>query len=487
MTIVNRFKKAIVSFLRLDPADRQSVQIKQSMDFLTTAFRNRLWYHGDAYELNQFYSQISGEGTMPFWGSVSTSGLDVRKIHTGLPRIIVDTLTNIVIRDLNDFTYDDIVKKELWNRTEAENNVKRLLKTALRDALIVGDGAFKISIHPDVSQAPIVEWYPQERVRFRYDHGRIKEVVFENEYVVNHQKYILSEHYGFGYVTYELADTNGTPQNLNDVPELAGLEDVSFDKSLMLAVPFILNESDRFKGRGRSVFEGKCDNFDSLDECYSQWVHAMRESRPTKYIPLSFIPRNEQNGTLLKPNPFDNQFVQIDSPAKEGQMDKIELVQPVFPSEAYLQTYVTALDLCLQGIISPSTLGIDTKKLDNAEAQREKEKTTLYTRNGIIEVFSAVIKKLVEAVLNAENTLNQKPLEKTNVDVNFGEYANPSFEAVVETLSNPNTPMSIEAKVDEMWGDSKDSDWKAEEVRRIKEQSGIVEESTPQVGFGGIV
>ena len=142
MTIVNRFKKAIVSFLRLDPADRQSVQIKQSMDFLTTAFRSRLWYHGDAYELNQFYSQISGEGTMPFWGSVSTSGLDVRKIHTGLPRIIVDTLTNIVIRDLNDFTFDDIVKKELWDRTEEENNVKRLLKTALRDALIVGDGAF---------------------------------------------------------------------------------------------------------------------------------------------------------------------------------------------------------------------------------------------------------------------------------------------------------------------------------------------------------
>ena len=48
-----------------------------------------------------------------------------------------------------------------------------------------------------------------------------------------------------------------------------------------------------------------------------------------------------------------------------------------------------------------------------------------------------------------------------------------SFEAVVETLSNPNTPMSIEAKVDEMWGDSKDKSWKDEEVKRIKEQQGI--------------
>jgi hypothetical protein len=72
-----------------------------------------------------------------------------------------------------------------------------------------------------------------------------------------------------------------------------------------------------------------------------------------------------------------------------------------------------------------------------------------------------------------------KPLEEIDIDVSFGEYANPSFEAVVETLSNPNTPMSIEAKVDEMWGDSKDKAWKDEEVKRIKEQQGIVTMDEP--------
>ena len=43
--------------------------------------------------------------------------------------------------------------------------------------------------------------------------------------------------------------------------------------------------------------------------------------------------------------------------------------QPSIPHDSYLASYVTALDLCLQGVISPSTLGIDVKKLDNAEAQ----------------------------------------------------------------------------------------------------------------------
>lgn len=42
--------------------------------------------------------------------------------------------------------------------------------------------------------------------------------------------------------------------------------------------------------------------------------------------------------------------------------------------------------------------------------------------------------------------------------------------------------MSIEAKVDEMWGDSKEDKWKEEEVRRIKEQTGIITMEEPFVG-----
>ena len=56
---------------------------------------------------------------------------------------------------------------------------------------------------------------------------------------------------------------------------------------------------------------------------------------------------------------------------------------------------MTALDLCLQGIISPSTLGIDVKKLDNAEAQREKEKATLYTRNAIVEALQEELPEVI--------------------------------------------------------------------------------------------
>ena len=77
------------------------------------------------------------------------------------------------------------------------------------------------------------------------------------------------------------------------------------------------------------------------------------------------------------------------------------MTQPVIPSENYLQSYISFLDLCLQGVISPSTLGIDTKKMDNAEAQREKEKTTLYTRNIIIEAIQKTLPMLVNCAIKA--------------------------------------------------------------------------------------
>ena len=64
------------------------------------------------------------------------------------------------------------------------------------------------------------------------------------------------------------------------------------------------------------------------------------------------------------------------------------------------------------------------------------------------------------------------------IKTKFGEYANPSFESQVETVGKARQSgvMSIEASLDEMYGDSKSDEWKAEEVKRIKAEQGIVEE-----------
>lgn len=132
-------------------------------------------------------------------------------------------------------------------------------------------------------------------------------------------------------------------------------------------------------------------------------------------------------------------------------------------------------------------MGIDTKKLDNAEAQREKEKTTLYTRNQIISVLQEALPKLIDNVFKVYETICKHNIKDSEITVTFGEYANPSFESQVETVGKGKTQgiMSIEACVDELYGDTKDKEWKSKEVERIKAEQGVTEMSEPALNMFG--
>ena len=124
-------------------------------------------------------------------------------------------------------------------------------------------------------------------------------------------------------------------------------------------------------------------------------MNALRDGRSKTYIPASLIPKDKKTGQLLKPNSFDNKYIAVEDSLGENSKNEIVVKQPNIPTDSYMNTYITALDLCLEGIISPATLGIDTKKVTdpNATAQREKEKTTLWTRGKIVDVLSDKLPK----------------------------------------------------------------------------------------------
>lgn len=478
MGITSKLRSAVMNFLKIQPADITPFTVRELMDYKTNAFKNQIWYRGDSYELDQLYKQVENHNAS-FWGSVPTKGMEIRKIHTGLPKTIVNTLTNLVVSDLSEITIDDAGKQELWGQIASENNFEKIIRKATKNVLVSGDGAFKISFDASVSNLPIIEYVGGENIDIVSKRGRVSEIQFYSEYRDKKgNKFILREDYGYGYVKYHLFKGENEVE-VGSLEETAHLVDVAFDNKIMLAVPYIVQDSDKYEGRGQSIFDSKIDNFDSLDEAWSQWMDALRTGRAKTYIPETLLPRNPETGEAIRPNAFDNRFIKIESDLSEGATNKVDTQQPAIPTSDYLATYVTALDLCLQGVVSPSTLGIDVKKLDNAEAQREKEKTTLYTRSTIIEALTEVIKDIVTISLQAHDLQYGRVPTVDAVVVSFGEYATPSFESVVETLSNPNTPMSIEAKVSEMWGGSKDEAWIEEEIKRIKEQSGIVTMSEP--------
>lgn len=482
MKFGERVKNMIKSWLDIRPAQGQTFTINENMDFQANCIRNKIWYRGDSRELSEFYGQLMfAEDT--FWGATQTADIRMKKSHSGLPKLIIKTIINTV---MTDYSGDD-VEDEYWKEVNKENEFdSKMLKLLLGDLLHIGDGAIKINYDTNISDKAILEWVDGSKIEFVYKRGRLVELIFKSFHEENNATYLLEEHYGYGYITYRLLKDNKEVP-LKTVKVLEKLENITFDKSVMWAIPIMLSESAKYKGRGESIFEGKYDSFDSLDEIISQWLEAVRAGRAIKYIPENMIPRDPNTGEfLINSNPFDNKYIKPEGSMSENGQDKIEIKQAEIPTENYLQSYITFLDLCLQGIVSPSTLGIDNKKLDNAEAQREKEKTTLYTRGLIIDTLTEFIPKVINTVLKSRAQMEKKPIpEDVEANVKFGEYSNPSFEAQVETIGKGRQQgiMSIEASVEELYGDSKEEKWKQEEIARLKAEQGIVDIEEPAVNF----
>lgn len=483
MSLGERVKTAVRNFLNINTDNGISVEVRQLMDHDAEVFKDRIWYRGRANEIEELYASISDNlGNGHFWGSKPTKGMKIRKIHTGLPSLIVDTLTDVCVGDLYAITVDDSEMGQVWDDIAEENMIYDVISDSVRDTLHLGDGAFKLSYDPSVSKLPIIEFYPSDRVDFEYNRGRISAIVFKTKKTIKQKTYVLKERYDYDSITYTLVDALSDKEvDMTDIPELENCKTVRNNAHFLPAVPLMFRRSTIYPGRGKSIYDGKFDDFDAFDEVFSQWMLAVRKGQIKEYIPVDLLPRNVKTGEVLESNDFDNDFIQLQGSMAEGAQNTITTTQGQIQHEALLSSYCTALDLCLQGIISPSTLGVDVKKLDNAEAQREKEKTTLYTRNRVTDVLNKVICELVQVTLDFYNALNNRESKEVKVTVNFGGYANPSFEAQVETIGKAATSgiMSTKTQVDELYGDDKDDEWKAEEVRRIKEERGILEADEP--------
>ncbi len=488
---MNWFKSIICKLFRIVPAVEQRVTIKEALSFHGNVLKNRIWYRGDPYELEQFFKQTAYCDVFKarFWASVPFR--KVRKIHSGIVSIVVDRFSDIITTDFNGINFGEDGEatplKDLWETIAEKNGFEDLIGGAVSRALALGDGAFKISLD-ETSDYPVVEFYEADQVEYRYLRGVLNEVVFLTKYPYpnnSEKEYQLEETYGKGYVTYRLLDDGGKEVPLQTLPELKGFEDTAFDGDYIMAVPLIFFPSQKWKGRGKALFDSKTDDLDALDEVISQWLDAVRKGRVNRYIPEDMVPRDPNTGELYEPNDFDNDFIAVGSVKKEGAGDKIEVSQPVISYEAYLNSYLSFMDLVLQGIISPATLGIDLKKTDNADSQREKEKITLHTREKLVNALTKVIPELVDKVMKTYDQMYGHAPGEYDASVTFGEYAAPGFDSVVETVGKAKNlgVMSTEKAIDEMYGDTLTDEEKAEEIKRIKLEQGIAEVEEPGVNM----
>ncbi|MCO7122038.1 capsid protein [Ihubacter massiliensis] len=479
-------RNLMFKMLKIKPAIERKIVIKEPLSFQGNVLKNQIWYRGDPAELEQFFKQaaVYDVDKTRFWASVPYR--KVRKIHSGIVSIVIDRFKDIVVSDLDDISFgeegENCPLKDEWEEIAKDNEFDGVIGSAVAGALSSGDGAFKISVDRE-NRYPTIDFYESDRVDFIRSGRKVSEVKFYTKYEAGTKEYNLEETYGRGYVRYKLFDESGKELPLNEIEETKELADTNFNGDFMMAVPLIIFTSSKWPGRGKALFDAKTDNLDALDEVISQWLDAVRMGRVKRYIPEDLVPRDPHTGELIEPNAFDNDYIAIGALKTEGAQDKIDISQPQISYEAYVNSYMSYLDLVLQGVISPSTLGIDLKKTDNAESQREKEKITLHTRNKIIDAMNKVIPQLVETTMKVYDLMYKQVAGDYEVSIKFGEYASPDFDSTVDVVGKAKNfaIMSTEKAVDELYGDTMTEDEKAEEVRRIKEEQGITEMEEPAV------
>lgn len=473
-------KKKMQTWLEIiPPPTEQAIVIQREHTREMEVLRSQLWYQGDANELFQFFHQTE-TSTGAFWAT-SPASSKIRKIHSGLPAVMANTLAYIVKSDI-----DDIEAPAEWEDIAEQINFNELVGQAVCDTLVSGDGAFKISIDTALSDYPIVEFISGDMVDIEQQRGVLEAVTFRTPYVYESVRYELHETYSKGRIETVLYDSSGSARSLSTIPKLADIPPVvEFSGDYIMAVPLKFYSNKKYRGRGRSIFDGgKSQCFDALDEIISQWLDAVRAGRVIKYIPQNLIPRDPETGELQNVSSFGAEVVKINGTMSEREGDKVEVSQPDIKYEAFVSTYTHALLMCLQGIISPATLGIDVGKMSSADAQREKKDVTGDTRNTITAALEKALPQLIDAILKSYENMLGAATEVHEVTVSFGEYGAPDFDSRVETVGKAATygVMSTETQVDELWGSSKDDDWKSAEVQRIMFEKGMLTANEPSVG-----
>ncbi len=488
---MNWFQNLVLKLLRIIPAREKKITIKEPLSFGAEVLKNKILYRGDPAEIEQYFKATAAwdvEKTR-FWASTSSNG-SVRKMHSGIVGTVIDRYKDIVIADLDsiDFGEASTGAKELWDKISEDNNFYGMVADAIAGALSSGDGAFKISTD-ESREYPVIEFFDAEDTKFVIKRGQVREVKFYTTYNLGSKEYRLEETYGHGYVKYKLFDDAAHEVKMDTLEETKELVGIKIENGDMIAVPLKIFSSNKFKGRGKALFSGKADVIDALDEVISQWLDAVRLGRIKRYIPKNLIPVNETTGELMSPNPFDNDYIAIEDNLTENGKSQIDVSQPQISYEAYVNSYINFLDMVLQGIISPSTLGIDLKKTDNAESQREKEKVTLHVRNKIVDTLTDALPRIVSATMRTYDAMCGKTSGEYEVSVKFGEYASPDFDSTVETVGKAKQygVMSIETAVEQMYGDTWTEEEKEEEIKRIKEESGIAFVQEPAVSTEGMV
>ena len=483
-----------------------------------------IWYEADSDELLNFYTQenvinyhrepfYSRNKKNYFWATSSTEG-GIKRTNSGQAKNIVDTLKNIVgVPDIKGghpkLEESNKINTVIQEIIEENDFLETMYKEEQMPLTFVeGWGCYKVVWDKDISDNPIPVYYRAEDVEFIYKLNRIVGVIFKDYYTDGKKKFLITEtrytYKGNLRIETELFEMFGggdddylKPIDITTVDEFKHIDpkiEVTNYKRL-LAVPCVFYKDSSGLMHGKSIFSGKVDLLDDLYQALSQSSNALRKSTPVEYFDVNFLER-DKHGMPKQPKLFDRKYVfykgAMTADGSSSNASPVQATQPQINFEQYSNEAVAILLQIINGLISPATLGMDIAKKDNADAQREKEKVTVFTRNDVTLAEQKILKKLFTELLCAKELMdtNQITVTKYNISVTFPDFADDSFENKIQVLGEQLDKGTISYKMylDKLYnGKLSESEYKQElefleEKHKDQEEGGSYDPKEPE-GF----
>ena len=475
-----------------------------------------VWYQGDSDELLNFYTlqtnieynyePIYTRNKRGYFWSIASTENDIKRTHSGQPRNIIDTMVSLIGKpEITVGMQDTEINKSQGRLSSVleENEFWDIyMFEQMPMTMVEGWGCWKIDWDKDISNNPTLKYYRAKDVDFVYKDKRLSSIIFKDYYTDGQfRSYMITETRavikGNLYVYKEVFRMNADdvqPMSEFDVRNVEGFEDMDLEPIVVenfkkfLAAPCIFyKDVVNNDGYGRSMFTGKIDLFDDLDQCLSQSSNTVRRSTPVEYFNTDFLERDSNNLPVM-PHVYDRKYTSfIGGKTVDGVQNTQTPVQVTQPQLMFNEYSVEAQNVLLQiisGIMSPATLGIDVAKKDNADAQREKEKITIFTRNVLIQAETRILKSLFNQILAAVQLMEQGICTCTDysVGVKYSEFADDSFENKLKNLGEAyiKGTISTDMYLSKLYGESLSSDEKEKEKKYLEAQN--QESDMPDMG-----
>ena len=491
MKLIDKIRQGILKFLNIEeltsnPKSERLTFLGNSDEETRLKLKeNRIWYYGDSNELLNFYTNekitnasnpMFNRNRKEYFWSISSTEANIKRVHSGIPNAIITTLVNVI--GFPKITANEDITPMIDTILSKNQMIDKVNQQQMPLTLAEGWGAWKISID-EKRDVPVIEYYDAERVEYVYRSGDLIGIIYKDYYKKNNKDYVLLEirriddkNSYIEYELYRLKDNNEVEEcELTELEELGNLQNVVIE-----GFPVVLGVESKYfydifnANYGRSIFSGKIDLFDDLDQTLSQDSQAVRVSTPVEYYPEDIL-EHSKNGKALLPNIYNRQYISKGAGmSADGTIDgTIQTTQPTLNFAQYSDDAKHKLDFILTGILSPATMGIDIAKKDNAEAQREKEKITIMTRNNIIARQTEILKKVcvIALYLYQYKTSGQFEIKDFGINIVYDEFANPSFENQLDVLGSAwyDGKISTARYVELLWGDKLSNEEKQKEIQ----------------------